>query len=196
MAMKIVTRIGIDNPGANRWDRALTFFGHLDCRVYLRRDAYVDVGAGSLQNTRRIELVPHAHQGSIGQIGRHCEFAHCTVMSAGEHENDRPVNMGFGGMPVLYGLNTPPTGLKPTPMIDIGHGVVISLGAKILPGISIGDGAVIGAGAVVNRPAEPFGIYAGVPARKLRDRMDPARIEVVKKVAWWNFAPRDRKSVV
>lgn len=187
--MQIVTRIGIDSPGQNRWDRALTFFGHLDCRVYLRRDAWIDVGAGSLQNARRVEVVLGDHQGSVGRIGRYCEFAHCTVMSAGDHENDRPVNIGFGGMPVIHGLDAARSGLKPAPMIDIGHGVVISRGAKILPGVAIGDGAVIGAGAVVNKPAEAFGVYAGVPARKLRDRMKPETIAVTKRVAWWNFTP-------
>lgn len=187
--MQIVTRIKLDNPGQTRWDRALTFFGHLECRAYLRRDAYIDLGAGSLQNARRVELVLADHQGSVGRIGRFCEFAHCTVMSAGDHENDRPVNIGFGGMPLIHGLDDARSGLKPAPMIDIGHGVVISRGARILPGVTIGDGAVIGAGAVVNRPAEAFGIYAGAPARKLRDRMSPETIGAIKRVAWWNFAP-------
>lgn len=187
--MEIVTRIGMEDPGKNRWDRAITFFGHLDTRVYLTRDAYVDLGAGSLEGARKIELVLPEHVGSVGSIGRYTEFAHCTVMSAGEHANGAPVNIGFGGFPIARSLMKSRTGLKPTPTIDIGNGVVISRGAKILPGVSIGDGAVIGAGAVLTKPAEAFGIYAGVPARKLRDRMDSETIETVRRVAWWNFAP-------
>jgi hypothetical protein len=66
---------------------------------------------------------------------------------------------------------------------------VISRGAKVLAGVRIGNGAVIGAGAVVSRPVDAFGIYAGVPARKLRDRMDRDMIRTVERVAWWNFAP-------
>ncbi len=187
--MEIYSRIGIDDPGQNRWERALTFFGHLDTRVYLARDAYIDLGAGSLQNARRIEVVLPEHKGSIGTIGRHCEFAHCTVMSAGEHANDVPVNIGFGGVGVIRGLATTQSGLKPAQMIDIGDGVVVSRGAKIMSGVRIGDGAVIGASAVLTKPADAFGIYVGVPARKLRERMDPATIKVVKRVAWWNFTP-------
>lgn len=187
--MEIYSRIGIDAPGQNRWERALTFFSHLDTRVYLARDAYIDLGAGSLQNARRIEVVLPEHQGSVGTIGRHCEFAHCTVMSAGEHANDLPVNIGFGGLGVIRGLAKTRSGLQPTRMIDIGNGVVISRGAKIMSGVSIGDGAVVGASAVLTKPADAFGIYAGVPARKIRERMDPATIETVKRIAWWNFTP-------
>lgn len=187
--MEIYSRIGIDDPGNNRWARAQTFFGHLDTRVYLARDAYIDLGAGSLQNARRVEVVFPEHQGSVGTIGRYCEFAACTVMSAGEHANDLPVNIGFGGVGVIRGLARERSGLKQTQQIDIGHGVVISRGAKVLSGVRIGDGAVIGAGAVLTKPAEEFGIYAGVPARKLRDRMDAATVETVRSVAWWNFAP-------
>lgn len=46
----------------------------------------------------------------------------------------------------------------------------IGANAVILPGVTIGRGAVIGAGAVVTRNAEPYGIYAGVPARKIGER--------------------------
>lgn len=40
----------------------------------------------------------------------------------------------------------------------------------ILPKTHVGEGAVLAAGAVATKNLEPFGIYAGVPARKVRDR--------------------------
>ena len=45
------------------------------------------------------------------------------------------------------------------------------LGANciIMPGITIKRGSIIGAGAVVTKNTEEFSIYAGVPAKKLRD---------------------------
>lgn len=49
----------------------------------------------------------------------------------------------------------------------IGHRVSIGSGAVILP-VTICDGAVIGAGAVVTKPIDRPGIYAGNPARLLR----------------------------
>lgn len=47
---------------------------------------------------------------------------------------------------------------------------VIGANAVILPNICIGEGAAVGAGAVVTRDLEPWGIYAGVPARLIRPR--------------------------
>ena len=41
--------------------------------------------------------------------------------------------------------------------------------AIILPGVTIAEGCVIAAGAVVNKSTEPDGLYAGVPARRVKD---------------------------
>lgn len=50
----------------------------------------------------------------------------------------------------------------------IGNGVSIGSNATILP-VSICDRAVIGAGAVVTKDIKEPGVYAGNPARKLKD---------------------------
>lgn len=54
--------------------------------------------------------------------------------------------------------------------IRIEDDVWIGSGARILDGVTIAYGSVIGAGAVVTRPTERFGIYAGIPARRIGDR--------------------------
>ena len=53
--------------------------------------------------------------------------------------------------------------------IVVGDGCWIGAGAIILPGVTVGDGCVIGAGTVVTRDCEPNGLYAGSPARRVRD---------------------------
>ncbi len=53
--------------------------------------------------------------------------------------------------------------------IYVGKGCWIGANATILPGITIGDGCIIGAGAVVNKDCEPNGLYAGVPAKRIKD---------------------------
>ena len=52
--------------------------------------------------------------------------------------------------------------------ITIEDEVWIGANVTILPGITVGRGSVIGAGAVVTHDIEPYSVYAGVPARKLR----------------------------
>lgn len=53
--------------------------------------------------------------------------------------------------------------------VTIGDGCWIGARSVILPGTTIGDGCLIAAGAVVTRDCEPHGLYAGVPARRVRD---------------------------
>jgi len=57
--------------------------------------------------------------------------------------------------------------------VTIHDGADIGIGSIILPGITIGEGAIIGAGAVVTSDVEAYTVYAGVPARFLRNRKLP-----------------------
>lgn len=54
--------------------------------------------------------------------------------------------------------------------VIIAEDVWIGHGSIILSGIKIGQGSIIAAGSVVTRDVEPFSIYAGNPARKIKDR--------------------------
>lgn len=54
--------------------------------------------------------------------------------------------------------------------ILIERGCWIGSAVQVLDGVTIGAGAVIAAGAVVNRNAEPRGVYGGVPATLIRMR--------------------------
>ena len=69
--------------------------------------------------------------------------------------------------------------------VIIGNDVWIGQDARIMEGVIIGDGAVIGAGSVVTGNVEPYGIYAGVPAKKLRSRFDDETVEKLLKFRWW-----------
>lgn len=42
--------------------------------------------------------------------------------------------------------------------------------STILPGVHVGEGAVLASRAVATKDLEPFGIYAGVPAKKIGER--------------------------
>jgi galactoside O-acetyltransferase len=47
---------------------------------------------------------------------------------------------------------------------------IVGSGSVILPGITIGEGVAVGALSLVNKDCKPFGIYAGVPARRTKER--------------------------
>jgi maltose O-acetyltransferase len=53
--------------------------------------------------------------------------------------------------------------------VRIGDGCWVGARATILPGVTIAAGTVIAAGAVVTEDCAPDGLYAGVPARRVRD---------------------------
>ncbi len=55
---------------------------------------------------------------------------------------------------------------------NLGKGVVVSAGAKILGGLDIGDYAIIGANAVVIKSVPAGKIAVGIPARILEDKKD------------------------
>lgn len=55
--------------------------------------------------------------------------------------------------------------------------VWIGADVTILPGVHIGRCAVIGAGSVVTGDVEAYHIYAGVPARKIRDIRTGERVQ-------------------
>jgi putative colanic acid biosynthesis acetyltransferase WcaF len=42
--------------------------------------------------------------------------------------------------------------------------------ACVSPGVNLGDGAILGLASVATKDLEPWSIYAGIPARKLKDR--------------------------
>ncbi len=69
--------------------------------------------------------------------------------------------------------------------VKIGNDVWIGNNCLILEGVTIGDGAVIGAGSVVNSDVKSYGVYAGVPAKKIKMRFAPQMIEGLEKIKWW-----------
>jgi acetyltransferase-like isoleucine patch superfamily enzyme len=79
-----------------------------------------------------------------------------------DHRADLP------GTPMIF------AGRPETPETIIGDDVWIGFGALIMQGVSIGNGSIIGAMAVVTKDVPPYEVWAGVPARKIKDRFSTA----------------------
>ena len=57
--------------------------------------------------------------------------------------------------------------------ITIGPRAWVAARATVCAGVVMGEGAVLGLGSVATRALQPWGVYAGVPARYLRQRKGP-----------------------
>lgn len=87
-------------------------------------------------------------------IGANCHFGMGVLVATSSHHigpADKRAGDGFA-LPVV-----------------IGDGVWVGARATILPGVTIGPGCVIASGAVVVNNCEPDGVYAGVPAKRVRE---------------------------
>lgn len=48
--------------------------------------------------------------------------------------------------------------------------VIVGASSLVFPGVTIREGCSVGAMALVSRSTEPWGIYAGIPAKRIKDR--------------------------
>jgi len=65
--------------------------------------------------------------------------------------------------------------------------VIIGAGSVILPGVTLREGAAIGALSLINKDCEPFGVYAGTPAKRIGNRKKDL-LEVEQ--AWLNYSKK------
>jgi len=68
--------------------------------------------------------------------------------------------------------------------VTIGNGVIVGYRSIILPGVEIADDCVIGAGSVVTKSLEKKGVYAGNPAKFIRE-IEPLREQEQAHKAIW-----------
>lgn len=54
--------------------------------------------------------------------------------------------------------------------VFLGRHVIVGSGTVILPGVKLNDGVAVGALSLVKNNCEAFGVYAGNPLRKIKDR--------------------------
>jgi acetyltransferase-like isoleucine patch superfamily enzyme len=54
--------------------------------------------------------------------------------------------------------------------VYLGRHVIVGSGTVILPGVRLEEGVAVGALSLITKSCEAFGIYAGNPARRIKDR--------------------------
>lgn len=93
------------------------------------------------------------------KIGNHVMIARDTVFLGKTHEaSDIDVPMEQQGNKVM----------EKTVVED---DVWIGIRTIVLPGLKISKGTILGAGSVLTKNTDEFGVYAGVPAKKIKSRV-------------------------
>lgn len=113
-----------------------------------------EIGIGNSTTIEGASLLVSEPNQSI-QIGEDCMFSHdITVRTSDSHK-----------------IMDERTGerINPPMSVKIEDHVWIGAGVTILKGSHIGDHVVVGAQSLVNKPLEAHAIYAGIPAKKIRD---------------------------
>lgn len=93
-------------------------------------------------------------------IGAYTMLAPYVSIVGGDHVYTKP------GFPIIF------SGRPKQPKTNIGKDCWIGHRTTIMAGVSIGDGAIIAAGSVVTKNLDMFGVYGGVPAKKIKDRFE------------------------
>jgi acetyltransferase-like isoleucine patch superfamily enzyme len=66
--------------------------------------------------------------------------------------------------------------------VKIGRQSVIGAGATILPGVTVAEGTAVGAMSLVIKSTHPWGIYAGIPASRMKERSQ--KVLEIEKEFW------------
>ncbi len=126
------------------------------------------------------------------KLGSHCRFypasrvwapwnlgCEDTVMVADGAELYNPAPMFLASHAIVsqgaylcgatHDTNDPKFPVVSFPM-RVGRYAWVAARACVSPGVNLGDGAILGLASVATKDLEPWSIYAGVPARKVKDR--------------------------
>jgi acetyltransferase-like isoleucine patch superfamily enzyme len=168
--------------------RAHYIIGDADLEIQINSEQWIEVGAGSLGAITKItQITNYDQKGCICRIGRLVEVAEkSNIQCGGNHKNDEVINSVFSSLPLIqYNLKSSEkkynTISKNGKITTINSGVVIGESAIILSGVQVGVGAVVGAGSVVVKDVDNYAIFAGNPARFIRQR------DLHQRIPYWNL---------
>jgi dTDP-4-amino-4,6-dideoxy-D-glucose acyltransferase len=154
VGVRISRRAALHNPG------------NIRVGDYSRIDDFcvLSAGEGGIEIGRNVHVAVYASLIGKGKITL-ADFVGLSSRVAIYASND-----DYSGA-FLTGPTVPPAYSNITSgPVTLERHVIVGSGAVIMPNVTIGLGAAVGALSMVRADCEPFGIYVGVPARKVRER--------------------------
>ena len=117
-----------------------------------------------------------------------CESA-VAIADGAEIYNPKPISLGSHSIVsqhaylcgATHDLNDPGFPMISEP-IRIGAYAWICARATVQMGVTVGEGAVLGLGSVATRDLDAWSIYAGIPARRIKDRPRHATEAATKSI--------------
>ncbi|WP_317125910.1 acyltransferase [Chryseobacterium sp. G0240] len=140
--------------------RKLLGYKNLDSTCYFGGKSNV---SKDLQAGRWVYIGPNCIIYPKVKIGDYTMIAHDVSILGGDHKYNLP------GIPCVF------TGRDFLGDTKIGKDVWIGAYSKIIAGVTIGDGAIIALGSIVTKDVEPYSVYGGIPAKKIKDRFQNAQ---------------------
>ena len=70
--------------------------------------------------------------------------------------------------------------------VVIGEHVIVGTGSVLLPGALLHQGVAVGAMSLVKQELQPFKIYAGIPARYIKER-EQGMVEKEQEMKVWSL---------
>lgn len=122
---------------------------HAECFLGYGPKGHLTLGKGSYCNFRCFFDL-----GDDISIGENCSVAYGVTFCNSYHELGGPSQRAGQGK---------------TGKIVVQDGCWIGTNVTIMPNVCIGNGCIIAASSVVTKNCDPNGLYAGVPARRIKD---------------------------
>ena len=124
----------------------------------------LSAGAGGIEIGSYIHIAVYSSLIGAGRIALH-DFSNISSRVAIYSSNDDYSGMSMTNPMVPHEF----TNVSHDNVV-IGRHVIIGTGSVVLPGVTLEDGVAVGALSLVAKDCKQFGVYAGVPARRMKER--------------------------
>ncbi|MDA3834255.1 MAG: acyltransferase [Spirochaetales bacterium] len=169
LCREAINELGFGHVGENVFlsDKA----SYYNCaNIVIRNNVRIDdfcvlsAGAGGIEIGSYVHIAVYASLIGVGKITLH-DFCNISSRVAIYSSND-----DYSGT----WMTNPMVPEKYTNVthadVTVGRHVIVGANSVILPGVTLEDGVAIGAFSLVTKNCEEFGIYSGVPAKKIKNR--------------------------